>query len=94
MHFLPSAARYMMSRNLTEQDMRLAGLAIIGLIGLTTMSVTVSASPAGSVGREAGAASYLVEVAQGCGPGFHWVGRHRNRYGAWVLGHCAKNIHT
>jgi hypothetical protein len=40
------------------------------------------------------AASYLVEVAQGCGPGFHWVGKHRNRYGAWVLGHCAKSIHT
>jgi hypothetical protein len=74
--------------------MRVAVLAIIGLIGLTTMSVRVYAFPAGSVGREPSAASYLVEVAQGCGPGFHWVGKHRNRYGAWVLGHCAKNVHT
>jgi len=74
--------------------MRVAVLAIIGLIGLTTISVMASASPAGSVWRERSAASYLVEVAQGCGPGFHWVARHRNRYGAWVPAHCAKNIHT
>jgi hypothetical protein len=74
--------------------MRVAALAIIGLMGLTTIPVEVAASPAGSVRNEAGAESYLVRVAQGCAPGFHWVGRHRNRYGAWVLGHCAKNIHT
>ncbi len=74
--------------------MRLPALAIIGLIGLTTMSAKVYAFPAGSIGREAGTASYFVAVAQGCGPGFHWVARHRNRYGAWVPGHCAKNIHT
>jgi hypothetical protein len=65
--------------------------AIIGLIGLTMMSAAVSASPPGSVRSEAGTIQYLVEVAQGCGPGFHWVGRHRNRYGAWVPGHCARN---
>ena len=74
--------------------MRVTVMAIIGLIGLTTIPVEGSAFSAGSVGREAGAPSYLVEVAQGCAPGFHWVGKHRNRYGAWVLGHCAKNIHT
>jgi hypothetical protein len=84
----------MMYCNFMEHDMRAAVLAIIGLVGLTTIAMTASASPAGSVGREAGAASYRVEVAQGCGPGFHWVGKHRNRYGAWVLGHCAKNVHT
>src|SRR5271169_6492044 len=80
----------MMSCNSTEHDMRAAVLAIIGLIGLATIPVKVSASPAGSVRSEPGAASYLVEVAQGCAPGFHWVGRHRNRHGTWVLGHCAK----
>jgi hypothetical protein len=74
--------------------MRVAALAIIGLMGLTTRPVEVAAFPAGSVRNEAGAASYLVRVAQGCAPGFHWVGRHRNQHGAWVLGHCAKNIHT
>ena len=80
--------------NSMEHDMRVAVLAIIGLIGLTTMSVNGLAYPAGSVASKAGTASYLVEVAQGCGPGFHWVGRHRNRYGAWVPGHCARNIHA
>ena len=74
--------------------MRVAVLAIVGLIGVATMSVQVDAFPVGSVGRGAGVASYLVEVAQGCAPGFHWVGKHRNQYGAWVLGHCAKNVHT
>jgi len=74
--------------------MRAAVFAIIGLIGSTTIAVTASAFPTGSIGREAGAASYLVKVAQGCAPGFHWVGKHRNRHGVWVLGHCAKNLHT
>ncbi len=71
--------------------MRVALLAIIGVMGLTTIPVKVSAFPAGSVRWDAGAASYLVEVAQGCGPAFHWAGKHRNRYGAWVPGHCARN---
>ena len=31
------------------------------------------------------------DVSQGCGPGFHWAGKHRNRYGGWVPGHCARN---
>jgi hypothetical protein len=71
--------------------MRVAVFVIIGLIGLTTMPAKVSAFPAELVRREAGAPSYLVEVAQGCGPGFHWLGKHRNRYGARVPGHCARN---
>jgi len=71
--------------------MRVAILALIGLFGLTMVPLTVCASPPGSVHREAGATPYLIEVAQGCGPGLHWVGKHRNRYGAWVPGHCARN---
>jgi len=71
--------------------MRVVVFVFIWLIGLTITPVTVFASPAGSVRREAGAIPYLVEVAQGCGPGFHWVGKHRNRYGAWIPSHCARN---
>jgi hypothetical protein len=71
--------------------MRIAILGFVGLIGLAIVPATASAFPAGSVRTEAGSEGYLVEVAQGCGPGFHWVGRHRNRYGAWVPGHCARN---
>jgi len=66
-------------------------IAVLAFIGLIAMSMTISASLAGSLPRQAGAAPYLVEIAQGCGPGFHWVGKHRNRYGAWVPGHCARN---
>jgi hypothetical protein len=71
--------------------MRLVIVALIGLIGSAMVPVTASASPSGSVRLPAGSLSYLVEVAQGCGPGFHWIGKHRNRYGAWVPGHCARN---
>jgi hypothetical protein len=28
---------------------------------------------------------------RGCGPGWHWVRAHRNRWGRWVRGHCAHN---
>jgi len=30
-------------------------------------------------------------VVRGCGPGRHWVPRHRTRSGRWVRGHCAWN---
>ena len=71
--------------------MRVAMLAFAGLIGLSAAPTDISASPAGSTRSEAGSVPYFVEVAQGCGPGFHWVGKHRNRYGAWVPGRCVRN---
>jgi hypothetical protein len=59
--------------------MRVVVFLLIGLVGVAITPVAVSASPAGAARSEAGAIPYLVEVAQGCGPGFHWVGKHRNR---------------
>src|SRR6266436_6074200 len=85
------AACHMMSCNLTEHEMRVAVLAFIGLIALPVISITAEALPAGSGGTEAAPNQYYRQVAQGCGPGFHWVAKHRNRYGAWVPGHCARN---
>jgi hypothetical protein len=46
--------------------------------------------PAG-IWIEAGPNPYFAEIAQNCGPGYHWVGRHCNRNGAWFPGHCARN---
>jgi hypothetical protein len=71
--------------------MRVAMLAFAGLIGLSAVPTGISASPTGSIRSEAGSAPYFIEVAQGCGAGFHWVGKHRNRYGAWVAGRCVRN---
>jgi hypothetical protein len=71
--------------------MRLVTFALIGLIGSMIVPLTASASPPRAMRLQADSVPYFVEVAQGCGPGFHWVGRHRNRYGAWVPGHCARN---
>jgi len=70
--------------------------AFVGLVALafgTPMAEAVSSgsNPIRPNRTEAGANPHYLEIAQGCGPGFHWVGRHRNRYGAWVPGHCARN---
>ena len=71
--------------------MRSAIFSLIGLIALAALSVQAEAFPAVASRAETSAGPYFVEIAQGCGPGFHWVGRHRNRYGAWVPGRCARN---
>ncbi len=71
--------------------MRIVVSALVGIIGLAMVALTAQAFSAGSIRPDAAANPYVVEAAQGCGPGFHWVGKHRNRYGAWVPGHCARN---
>ena len=71
--------------------MRAAVALFIGVIGLAMVPLPAKAFSGGSLRVEAGAGPYFVEIAQGCGPGFHYVGRHRNRYGAWVPGRCVRN---
>jgi hypothetical protein len=71
--------------------MRVAVLAFTGLVGLAMLPGTAGAFPYAPGRAEIGSTPYYQEVAQGCGPGFHWVGRHRNRYGAWVPGRCVRN---
>jgi hypothetical protein len=71
--------------------MRVALLAFFCLAGAAIVPLTAEAFPALLGRMEAGTNPYSVEIAQGCGPGLHWVGKHRNRYGAWVPGHCARN---
>jgi hypothetical protein len=75
----------------SERDMRQSLLAFICLVSLAMVPLSAKAFPASSDPTAAGARPYYLEIAQGCGPGFHWVGKHRNRYGAWVPGHCARN---
>lgn len=81
----------MMWSNFTEHDMRVAVLAFIGVMGLAAAPLTAQAFSGGPGRTEAGSNPYFVDAAQGCGAGFHWVGKHRNRYGAWVPGHCVRN---
>jgi hypothetical protein len=80
----------MMHRNLTEHDMRAAVLAFVAVIGLAMVALTAQAFSAGPGRIEAASDPHISGIAQGCSPGFHWVGKHRNRYGGWVAGHCAK----
>jgi hypothetical protein len=81
----------MISYNLMEHDMRVVLFVLIGLIGLAAIPLRAEAFPTASGWTEASTSPNYVEIAQGCGAGFHWVGKHRNRYGAWVPGHCARN---
>jgi hypothetical protein len=70
--------------------MRVTGLAILGLISFLAMLPAADATPAlPSSARVSSDA--IVRVAEGCGYGWHWVGGYRDRYGAWIPGHCARN---
>lgn len=71
--------------------MRIAILTLVSLMSLAMVPVAAAVFP--SLESRTGGASnpYFVEIAQGCGAGFHWVGNHRNRYGAWVPGRCVRN---
>lgn len=71
--------------------MRLVALALLGLAGLALSTTTAGAIPAAAAQEQFAAKSLYQEVAQGCGRGYHWLGKHRNRYGRWVPGHCAPN---
>lgn len=71
--------------------MRIAGLALLGALGLALLPVTAGAVPGGSDRVVAAPASSLVEVRNGCGRGWHWAPGHRGRYGRWHRGQCVPN---
>ena len=71
--------------------MRAALLGLIAVAGLALTAPSASAVPLASAKATAGAPAAIEKVAEGCGPGRHWVGGYRNRYGNWVRGHCVHN---
>src|SRR4051794_41896447 len=68
--------------------MRLAALTLVGAVGLAIGAVSANAAPAvPNLGPQD--ASNIVQVAGGCGPGFHPVPGHWSRWrGGWVPPHC------
>jgi len=70
--------------------MRAAAL-LAAMIGLAATPLTTRAAPAGAERLTVGPASGIVQVAENCGPGRHWVARYRDRAGRWIPGHCAPN---
>jgi hypothetical protein len=66
--------------------MRIVALAFVGVVGFA-----LSALAAAPVPPSLAPSLHITKAAQGCGRGFHWVGRHRDGYGRWIPGHCAPN---
>ena len=78
--------------------MRLTALTFIGALGIGALGLATAAAPASATpfvpGRDAGAASNIVQVWGGCGPGAHPVPGHWSRWrGVWVPPHCAANYY-
>ena len=71
--------------------MRLAALTLVGAVGLAISAVSTNAAPAvPNLGPQD--SSNIVQVAGGCGPGFHPVPGHWSRWrGGWVPPHCVPN---
>lgn len=69
--------------------MRLPTVTFLAVLGLAAAAVSANAAPLAP--ERAAAAPGIVKVWGGCGPGFHPVPGHWNRWGAWVPPHCMPN---
>ena len=72
--------------------MRVATLIVLGVL----TGVGVAPAPARAIAMtpptaEVGPSPNIVQVDRRCGPGRHWVRRHRNRDGNLVPGRCFRN---
>lgn len=70
--------------------MRAAAL-LVAVIGLAVGPLAVRNASAGPERVVLGHPSNIIQVAEGCGAGRHWVGGHRDAAGRWIPGHCAPN---
>jgi hypothetical protein len=71
--------------------MRVAAIALVGLLAMIAAPAPSQAVTAGPTRLAPAPSSNIVEVDRRCGRGAHWVPGHRNRYGRWVRGHCRDN---
>ena len=62
--------------------MRAALVGLVAAVGLVTASVAAPAAPTAPVAGLIGPAPQIIEIAGGCGPGFHPSGW-RDRWGFW-----------
>jgi len=68
--------------------------AVLGFIAVAAVAFATfpaGAAPLAAGKTGSGTAPAIEKVAEGCGPGWHWVGGYRNRWGNWVRGHCVPN---
>jgi hypothetical protein len=70
--------------------MRVAALLFIGFVGVMAYPEPSHAVSVSTSRIEAAPSPNIVEVDRRCGPGRHWIHRHRNRAGHWVRGHCSR----
>jgi hypothetical protein len=68
-----------------------AALTLVAAVGLAIGAVSANAAPV-VPNLDPQDASNIVQVAAGCGPGFHPVPGHWSRWrGGWVPPHCVPN---
>lgn len=70
--------------------MRLAAVLSIGFLCLAACPLPAHAIMPAAGRVEAAPSPPIVEVDRRCGPGRHYIRRHRNRAGHWVRGHCSR----
>lgn len=69
--------------------MRMMVVALVGLLGTMVLAAGAQALPA--PGHDPVAAHNIVSIANGCGPGWHWMPGYRRWDGAWIPGRCVRN---
>jgi hypothetical protein len=65
--------------------------ALLAVIGLAMSPLAVQSASASSERIVLGHASNVIQIAEGCGPGRHRVGGHRDHWGHWIPEHCVRN---
>jgi hypothetical protein len=71
--------------------MRFAAPFLIALFLAAPLATPAGAAPLSATSMQAPSNPSIVNVADGCGRGFHRTRSHRNRYGHWVRGRCVRN---
>ena len=73
--------------------MRLSALSLlVAAVGLVAIPLgPACAVPAGPAIASAGPPPAVIQVWGGCGPGWHPVRGHYDRWGRWIPRHCVPN---
>ena len=73
--------------------MRLAALIVVGTFAAMTTTPVPARASITAPPRSDAPRHNVEQIAHHCGPGHHWVARHKNHAGHWVSGHCVTDRH-
>lgn len=70
--------------------MRVPALLFLGVLAVAAAPAPLRAATVAPPLAQAAPSPNIIEVDRRCGPGRHWIARHRNRAGHWIRGHCSR----